>query len=274
MNPIEFLQANGINPEVYRTPVVQTVASAKAENYRCTRPFLTKGCRIELCGKKRPRTNVPQNLVNKILKLAKISTHSDIIAPLIPYLLVDMVNVTNDDFLKSASFIQEEKMYYNALINSCRRYTKEMFRSLSQEEIDLAVDFMSEFECEVANDLEIFRLAVQKPIMELPTEMCTTLSALCVCLLLAASAMNGHNSLYGPTGRKGPGEDLLKGVCNNARMLFHHYGMRAEKLISHTVNLCAEQSVLDAEECFNRRVVKFIDSYAKKEDGESVSTRA
>ena len=97
------------------------------------------------------------------------------------------------------------------MMKNYSHFIKDFFSCFNGEQKDQAVELMDALGEYIHNELEIFRLAIQQPLMQYPLEFRTTLSAICVCRLLSVEAYRAWRLMFrNPLGSRSD-NSLLKG---------------------------------------------------------------
>lgn len=228
MNPLSFLQQHGLSPDNFRdsVPLRAPGTDAATARYRALTPIAT-GDKMSPQpagrGYSRYSAPAPDTLLGKFL-LAKGWRGSSKTAygPLVPYLLADLVMLTYEEYLKH-HLTHAPKKHARAMMESYHRFIHDFFNCFGEADKDAVIDLMDTFGGYLHNDLEVFRLSIQAPLMEYPSEFRTRLSAICVCRLLSAHANECYSAMYSTTQSNDPSRHHIHSMEHCSRELFASY---------------------------------------------------
>ena len=259
MNPIEFLKQNGHNPDNFRTHLPQGPAlpNCKTQYYHQNRTFRERPSA--------PPPAIPQqrdpahlSLLDRFLAAKGWSSNGKTqYAPLVPYLLADLVMLTHDEYLKD-TLSGKEKQHCRQMMRSYDHFIKDFFRCFTGHHTDQAVELMDKFGDYLHTDLEIFRLSLQQPLMEYPSSFRRTLSAICVCRLLTSQADLVYSSVYyTPLGKKliNP---YLQSMEYHSRQMFIWFTKRDAGAHITNIDLSDFPNIRESMNRVNDRILQFI----------------
>ena len=166
MNPIEFMKANGLDPEDYKAAPTVAVQDK--------RPVIArKRGTVKLVKQRRSRYQIG-DVRKRVINEWFVTGNPDMTGIFVPYLMLDVMQIVASDHLAKVDFKKEEVLFYNGMMNQYHRLNSLFFQELTAEQKDAVIDMFDEFGEYIKNELEIFRLNIIGC-----TWSCRMISALC-----------------------------------------------------------------------------------------------
>lgn len=178
------------------------------------------------------------------------------IAPLLPYFIADCIYLTYDEYL-SGRLKQKEKYHGNLLMRAYHHFIHDFFNAFDERERDEVIEMMDCFNEYIHNDLEMLRLQVQKPFMEVNADLRALFSASAVCRVLSAHAEYAWQNMYRRDAARPIPNTYLAAMSNHARELFRECSRYTPRYTEHSdlaeydgIKLCVKNVV--------NRIVDFV----------------
>lgn len=263
MNPIEFLQRHGLNPNNFRTDAGEAQAPQFAAKYNSS-------C-LEVRGSKRVnkkrvlRRNQIGDVRKRVINEWFETGNPDMTGIFVPYLMLDVMQIVASDHLAKVDFQKEEVLFYNGMMNQYHRLNSLFFQDLTCEQRDAVIDMFDDFGEYIKNELEIFRLNIIGCIMELPDDFRAVCGSLCVAKLMASQAVRAYTGMYRKEFRaEDPSWNPLRSVEYNCSKLMEHYFSR-ENSLQQDCNLSSVDSVRRAEANVVKKILKFLKEHDRQQ---------
>jgi hypothetical protein len=254
MNPIEFLQRHGLNPEEFRAVPLQVGVSCR-DGYYNPKP------------EERPKAAPPGiKAVAAYMKSRRLENVSCVgIEPILPFLIADSFMLLNEEHLKGYDFTDEEKHFHNRLMEHYWAFNHSLYKSLDDETKGELADIVDEFSEYIAHDLTVFRYAIMGPLMHVDKEFRETYSVLAAARVLIYQTCRFYEGIY-----RVPG----KGAHRNANLYWmeRHVNKLVDEFVKRVtldkvVNENEYESIRLATRCVNRRIVRFVKEYDRQSNG-------
>ena len=262
MNPIEFLQQNGYNPDNFRTGVPQGAVGARSaikhhhsnERVQGHKKVVKKTFRL------RDISVVRQELFNEWFATGR----QELNGLFLPYIMLDIMQQVNGEYLTKVDFAKEEKMHYKKMLKLYHTFNLNFFAGFSEEQKDVVIEMMDAFSEYIHNELEVFRMQIMSCIMDLTGEFRAACGALCVCKLLISQSRIAWEGMYKNTLKN---TDVfyknLLGMEKHIAELMNNYFLRESDRLNREVKFSNEANVRLAEENVVKKILKFLKEYEK-----------
>jgi hypothetical protein len=263
MNPIEFLQKNGLNPDNFRTDAdgAQVPQFAAKYNSSCLEVRERKRVHKKRVLRRRNILDVRNDVINEWFRTG----NPDMTGIFVPYLMLDVFQIIASDHLAKVDFRKEEQLHYTELMNDYHRLNSLFFQELTQDKQDVIIQMFDDFGEYIHNEVEIFRLSIIGCIMELPDDFRAVCGSLCVSKLMISQAVRAWMGMYRKEFR---GDDssfhLLQSMERHIAELMNHY-FRRETRLQNDINLSTVDSVRRAEENVVKKILKFLKEYDRQQ---------
>ena len=254
MNPIEFLKQNGLNPADYQTALPPTRVTL-------TTPELPLPKRRKVKCKMWKTVEVSHSLLSTFLaKRGWVTNGKTIAGPFIPYLLADLIYLTHEEFLKN-KLSRKAKFHCNAMMENYHTFIHDFFSTFDNEQTNEAVDMMDNFGEFIHNDLEVFRFSIVQPLMDYPLEFRQTLSAICVCRLLATHADRTWELLFsGAYGEKDINKQL-RAIDHHSAEMYNWFCKENQRANAAKIDLINQPAVELSMKRVSDKILEFIHKY-------------
>lgn len=253
MNPIEFLQKKGLNPEDFRTAPLQVGVNVRDEYYN---PKPVERAKVALPGVKAVAAYM------KSRGLENVSCRG--IEPILPFLIADSFMLLDDD-LKGYAFTEEEKHYHDRLMEHFWEFNHSLYKCLDDETKSELADIVEEFSDYISHDLDVFRYAIVGPIMHVDKDFRETYSVLATARMLIHQACRFYEDIYRTKGDRPHRNKNLYWMEHHVNRLVEEY-VKREKF-DKVVNENEYENIRLAARCVNRRIIRFVKEYGQKEKG-------
>ena len=184
MNPIEFLQKKGLNPEDFRTAPLQVGVNVRDEYYN---PKPVERAKVALPGVKAVAAYMQSR------GFENVSCRG--IEPILPFLIADSFMLLDDD-LKGYAFTEEEKHFHDRLMEHYWEFNHSLYKCLDDETKSELADIVDEFSDYISHDLDVFRYAIVGPIMHADKGFRETYSVLAAARMLIHQACRFYENIY------------------------------------------------------------------------------
>lgn len=121
-------------------------------------------------------------------KLAILSGSEYDCVPLMPYMLMDAMNLIYDDYIKPLDLKHNLKHLRKQWHDAYLRLTSDFFRCFNVEQQSEVVEIMDNLSEHIHNEVELLRVAVMNHFMNVDASTRVTMSAILACNHLAQSA--------------------------------------------------------------------------------------
>ena len=253
MNPIEFLQKKGLNPEDFRTAPLQVGVNVRDEYYN---PKPVERAKVALPGVKAVAAYM------KSRGLENVSCRG--IEPILPFLIADSFMLLDDD-LKGYAFTEEEKHYHDRLMEHYWEFNHSLYKCLDDETKSELADIVEEFSDYISHDLDVFRYAIVGPIMHVDKDFRETYSVLATARMLIHQACRFYEDIYRTKGDRPHRNKNLYWMEHHVNRLVEEY-VKREKF-DKVVNENEYENIRLAARCVNRRIIRFVKEYGQKKEG-------
>lgn len=254
MNPIEFLQRHGLNPEEFRAVPLQVGVSCR-DGYYNPKP------------EERPKVSPPGikavAAYMKSRRLENVSCRG--IEPILPFLIADSFMLLNEEHLKGYDFTDEEKHFHNRLMEHYWAFNHSLYKSLDDETKGELADIVDEFSEYIAHDLTVFRYAIMGPLMHVDKEFRETYSMLAAARVLIYQTCRFYESIYRVPGKGAHRNANLYWMERHVNKLVDEFVKRVK--LDKVVNENEYESIRLASRCVNRRIVRFVKEYDRQSNG-------
>lgn len=254
MNPIEFMRANGLDPEEFRTVPLQVGVACRDEYYN---PKPEKRPKVALPGVKAVAAYM------KSRGLENVSCRG--IEPILPFLIADSFMLLDEEYLKGYAFTEEEKHFRDRLIEHYWEFNHSLYKGLDDETKSELADIVEEFSDYISHDLDVFRYAIVGPIMHADKGFRETYSVLATARLLVHQACRFYENIYRTKGDRPHRNKNLYWMEHHVNRLVEEY-VKREKF-DKVVNENEYESIRLAARCVNRRIIRFVKEYGQKKEG-------
>lgn len=261
MNPIEFLKQNGYNPDNFRTPTPQGSAprNCQAQYYhtlRLTQPSKKNDSR------RVPRRRNILDVRNDVINEWFTTGNKDITGIFVPYLLLDVFQIVDYEYLQKVDFIHKERKYYTSLMSTYSTFNKLFFSRLCADKKDKIVDMMDAFGDYIHNHIEIFRLNIQSIIMSLPEDFRLICGALCVCKFMISQARVAWEAIYKDQKlRHDIDTHHIRSMEYHITRLMEEYFSRCSHDLPEDIWFSDSSDVRHAEKNTVKQILKFLKEY-------------
>lgn len=137
------------------------------------------------------KVNTPSTLLDTYFtyhNLTLLSGSEHDCAPLMPYMLMDAMNLIYDDYIKPLDLKHNLKHLRKQWHDAYLRLTSDFFRCFNADQQGEVVEIMDGLSAHIHNEVELFRVAVMNHFMHIESDTRVTLSAIIACNHLAQSA--------------------------------------------------------------------------------------
>ena len=178
--------------------------------------------------------------------------------------MLDIMQQTAAEYLTKVDFAQEEKMYYNRMLEVYHSFNMNFFSEFTQEEKDAVIDMMDAFSDYIHNELEIFRMQIMGCIMDLSGDFRTACGALCVCKLLISQSRIAWEGMYKSNLKN---TDVfykyLQGMEKQISELMNKFFQRESDRLNREVKFSNVETVKAAESNVMKKILEFVKEYSK-----------
>lgn len=263
MNPIEFLQQNGLNPDNFRTDAhgAQVPLCAAKYNSSCIEVRERKAVHKKRVPRRRDILDVRNDVFNEWFSTG----NHDITGIFVPYLLLDVFQIVDYEYLQKVDFTHKERKHYTALMNTYGTFNKVFFSRFSADKKDMIVEMMGAFEDYIHNHVEIFRLNIESTIMSLPEDFRLICGALCVCKLMISQARIAWDAIY--KGQKlchDVDTHYIKSMEYHITRLMEEYFSRCSHELPEDIWFSDSSDVRHAEKNTVKQILEFLKEYEKR----------
>ena len=172
-----------------------------------------------------------------------------------PMLLMDAMNMLYDEYIAPLPLRHEQKRLRSWWHEAYMQFVAQAFMPFDDDQKDELVTKMLEFEDDIHNEVEMFRVASMNHFMEYDTDARITLSAILACNALAQSAQ----ILYKAQHRK---EDKGIALCEQWSLkLLNKYGDDVLDRTVRSIDLNTHQDTMLASKKMCGAVVKFAEGW-------------
>lgn len=179
------------------------------------------------------------------------------IAPFLPYFIADCMYLTYDEHL-TGKLKQKEKYHGKQLMNAYHHFIHDFFNAFDDDERDEVIEMMDRFNEYIRNDLEVMRLQVQQPFMELPADLRALFSAAAVCRVLSAQADYAWQNMYRRDAEHPIPNTYLSAMAYHGRELFRECSRYTPRCTEH-LDLAEYKGVIQSVKNVINRVVDFVE---------------
>lgn len=260
MNPIEFLQKNGLNPDNFRTDAHGAQVSLFAAKYNssCIEVRERKAVHKKRVPRRRDILDVRNDVFNEWFSTG----NHDITGIFVPYLMLDVFQIVDYEYLQKVDFAHKERKHYTALMNTYGTFNKVFFSRFSADKKDMIVDMMDAFEDYIHNHVEIFRLNIESTIMNLPEDFRLICGALCVCKLMISQARVAWKVIYkGQKLRHDVDTHYIKSMEYHITGLMEEYFARCSHDLPEDIWFSDSSDVRHAEKNTVKQILEFLKEY-------------
>lgn len=254
MNPIEFLQKKGFNPEDFRTAPLQVGVSCRDEYYN---PKPVERAKVALPGVKAVAAYMQSR------GFENVSCRG--IEPILPFLIADSFMLLDEEYLKGYAFTEEEKHFRDRLMEHYWEFNHSLYKCLDDETKSELADIVEEFSDFISHDLDVFRYAIVGPIMHADKGFRETYSVLATARLLVHQACRFYENIYRTKGDRPHRNKNLYWMEHHVNRLVEEY-VKREKF-DKVVNENEYENIRLAARCVNRRIIRFVKEYGQKKEG-------
>ena len=249
MNPIEFLQKKGFNPEDFRTVPLQVGVNVRDEYYN---PKPVERAKVALPGVKAVAAYMQSR------GFENVSCRG--IEPILPFLIADSFMLLDDD-LKGYAFTEEEKHFHDRLMEHYWEFNHSLYKCLDDETKSELADIVDEFSDYISHDLDVFRYAIVGPIMHADKGFRETYSVLAAARMLIHQACRFYENIYRTKGDRPHRNKNLYWMEHHVNRLVEEY-VKREKF-DKVVNENEYENIRLAARCVNRRIIRFVKEYER-----------
>lgn len=261
MNPIEYLKQNGYNPDNFRAdPPLGTPYRDSAVEYRNPSRETRRGEKIT----KRavPRRRSILDVRNDVINEWFATGNKDITGIFVPYLLLDVFQIVDYEYLQKVDFIHKERKYYTSLMSTYSTFNKLFFSRLCADKKDKIVDMMDAFGDYIHNHIEIFRLNIMSTIMSLPEDFRLICGALCVCKFMISQARVAWEAIYKDQKlRHDIDTHHIRSMEYHITRLMEEYFSRCSHDLPEDIWFSDSSDVRHAEKNTVKQILKFLKEY-------------
>jgi hypothetical protein len=264
MNPIEFLQKNGLNPDNFRTDAhgAQVPLFAAKYNSSCIEVRERKAVHKKRVPRRRDILDVRNDVFNEWFTTG----NHEITGIFVPYLLLDVFQIVDYEYLQKVDFTHKERKHYTALMNTYSTFNKVFFSRLCADKKDKVVDMMDAFGDYIHNHIEIFRLNIESTIMSLPEDFRLICGALCVCKFMISQARVAWEAIY-------KGQKLcydidthhIKSMEYHIARLMEEYFSRCSHELPEDIWFSDSSDVRHAEKNTVKQILEFLKEYDRQQ---------
>ena len=249
MNPIEFLQKKGFNPEDFRTVPLQVGVNVRDEYYN---PKPVERAKVALPGVKAVAAYMQSR------GFENVSCRG--IEPILPFLIADSFMLLDDD-LKGYAFTEEEKHFHDRLMEHYWEFNHSLYKCLDDETKSELADIVDEFSDYISHDLDVFRYAIVGPIMHADKGFRETYSVLAAARMLIHQACRFYENIYRTKGDRPHRNKNLYWMEHHVNRLVEEY-VKREKF-DKVINENEYENIRLAARCVNRRIIRFVKEYER-----------
>ena len=254
MNPIEFLQKKGLNPEDFRTAPLQVGVNVRDEYYN---PKPVERAKVALPGVKAVAAYMQSR------GFENVSCRG--IEPILPFLIADSFMLLDEEYLKGCAFTEEEKHFRDRLMEHYWEFNHSLYKCLDDETKSELADIVDEFSDYISHDLDVFRYAIVGPIMHADKGFRETYSVLATARMLIHQACRFYENIYRTKGDRPHRNKNLYWMEHHVNRLVEEY-VKREKF-DKVINENEYENIRLAARCVNMRIIRFVMEYGQKKEG-------
>ena len=177
--------------------------------------------------------------------------------PLLPYIFADALYLAHDAYIKG-KLTKKAKFHANRMMDCYWHLNKDFFRAFNEQETEMVVNKMDEFDDYIHNDMEFFRMSVMKPLMSYPSEIRELCAGVCVCKLLACHMEYVYGVIYRDPYGRAIKDQYISGIKHHACEMFNQFRVDKPKDYVDLNDIpMVQQSVLN----ISKRIKEFADSW-------------
>ena len=181
----------------------------------------------------------------------------------VPYLMLDVFQLTDDEYLRKVDFKHKERKHYTALMDTYSTFNKCFFSQFTAEEKETIVDMMDAFGEYIHNHVQIFRFNIEGCIMDIDDKDRTVCGALCVCKLMISQAVRAWDGMYKGNIRVDDIDShLIRTMEYHIAELMNEYFKRFESRLQQDVQFTTVATVRQSEENVVKQILEFLKTYS------------
>lgn len=262
MNPIEFLKQNGYNPNHFRASATPEYATRDCAPEHNASPYIPR-IRKNLFVARAPRRHNISNVRRKLLQKWLSDGEKDMTGLFLPYLMLDVFQITENDYLRKVDFGYGERKHYTDLMDAYSTFNSVFFQQFTPEQKSAIVDMMDVFGDYIHNHIEIFRFSIENTIMHLPEDFRHICGALCVCKLMISQARISRDGLYkGHMCSSDVDSHYIKSMEYHITRLMEEYFARCSHVLPEDIWFSDNSAVRQAEENVVKQILEFLKTYS------------
>lgn len=256
MNPIEFMRANGLDPEDYKAAPTAAVQDKRPIPIRRAGKIM----------KKRRTKDVADMRTHYIREYFKTG-NQDLTTLFVPYLMLDVMQQINAEHLEKVDFAHKERRHHTLMMERYHTFNSLFFQRLTDEERDKVVEMMDAFSAYIENAKEIFRLNCISCIMELPDEYRTAIGHLCGCKHFIKLSCHAWNGMCAKRHQHLDSDNVghyLNAMSHHIDELMNEYFKRGYDFQWNEVYDKVAERVQLSEKNVVKKILKFLKEYDKR----------
>ena len=183
--------------------------------------------------------------------------HGEGFDPILPYILMDLVFQTYKTCilpLKLDKKLQNQTNHYvNIWEDKYHKFNKEFFEYFKDDEQDMVLDIMDEFEKYTEKDMTIAKYVAIDCFRDELSEIKTTLGNVALCNAITKIAQNIYGRVYKNKFRNSVENPYLKGIIHATEEFMNHYYRK-----KRYIDLNQSNNLKNSIHVICRKIVKFL----------------